>query len=126
MQSRQKNVFAFQDVTQTWLQDGYQRFFLECLIFGDGADRMSRNVGTFWIAWPLKMGPITCAETSLTNYQSTLHDISFTPQRKSAITFGKNILAESILQWQNLLFTFFWVMAAVSHAQMFLPSSLYT
>lgn len=67
------NVFALYDVTQTWLLDRYRRFFLEYLMFGDGAERMSRNFGTLWIAWPLKLGPITCAETSVTNYQSTLH-----------------------------------------------------
>jgi hypothetical protein len=28
-----------------------------------------------WIAWPLKMGPIGCPETSVTNYQSDLRNI---------------------------------------------------
>lgn len=28
-----------------------------------------------WTAWPLKMGPISCPETSVPNYQSTLCDI---------------------------------------------------
>jgi hypothetical protein len=27
-------------------------------------------------AWPLKMGPIGCLETSVTNYQSTLRNIA--------------------------------------------------
>jgi len=45
-----------------------------------------------WTAWPLKMGPIGCPETSVTNYQSTLRKnprrvkISFTPRRKPEIT----------------------------------------
>ena len=30
---------------------------------------------TTWIAWPLKMRPIGCLETSATNYQSTLRNI---------------------------------------------------
>ena len=36
---------------------------------------MSHLKGSSWTAWPLKMGPIGCLETSVTNYQSTLRKI---------------------------------------------------
>jgi len=30
---------------------------------------------SFWISWPLKMGPIGCPETSVRNYHYTLRNI---------------------------------------------------
>ena len=30
----------------------------------------------FWISWPLKMGPISCPKTSVTNYHCMVHNIS--------------------------------------------------
>jgi hypothetical protein len=40
-----------------------------------------------WTAWPLKKGPIGCPETSVTNYQSTLH---ITPG-KAKISFPQRV-----------------------------------
>jgi hypothetical protein len=31
---------------------------------------------SFWTTWPLKIGPLGCLETSVTNYQSTVRNIS--------------------------------------------------
>jgi len=35
---------------------------------------------TDWNAWPLKMRPTACPETSVTNYQSTLRDSQREPR----------------------------------------------
>ena len=40
-----------------------------------------------WTSWPLKMGPIVCSETSVTNYHSTLRRIP--EERRSQIKIGE-------------------------------------
>jgi hypothetical protein len=35
----------FWDVMQRWFVGSYWRFFLDCLTFEDGTDKLSRNVG---------------------------------------------------------------------------------
>jgi len=68
----------FCDFTQHWL--------VVCSIF------MGQNVkGEFFFctAWPLKMGPISCAETSVIKYQTTLYRIS--EERRSQVHRGGSL-----------------------------------
>jgi hypothetical protein len=57
---------------------------------------------SFWTAWPLKMDPISCPETSVTNYQSTLpnfpggKDLTYTAARKPDITQDKHFLVRTL------------------------------
>jgi hypothetical protein len=41
------------------------------------------------VAWPLKMGPIFCLDTSVNNYQSTLRNIP--EERKSYSYYGVSL-----------------------------------
>jgi len=80
-----------------------------CLTLEDGADMLYRNVGETLLldpwkwdryvvpkrrwestAWPLKMGPIACSETSVRNYCLTLEDGTLSLSRN----VGKKLLLD--------------------------------
>jgi hypothetical protein len=80
-------IFVLMVVTQHWLVVSYW-------IFGT-IYRSNLQVSSYsctgWpvlIAWPLKMEPIGCSERSVTNYQSTLRNLSeerrSTPRREAS------------------------------------------
>jgi hypothetical protein len=56
----------FWNVMQHWLLCGYRHFRTTCHCHLRGLDSL----------WPLKMGPIGCPKTSVTDYQSSLHNFS--------------------------------------------------
>jgi hypothetical protein len=58
----------FWNVTQCRLVVSYWRFGTTYLFLLQGSS------GSSCTAWPFKMGPISCPETSVTNYKSTLRN----------------------------------------------------
>ena len=73
------NAFSFDisslfwDITQRGLVVMYRRFGTTHITYFQGPKIPRRSPS--WTAWSLKMGPISCPETSVHNYQSTLRNI---------------------------------------------------